>query len=234
MSTFRPFVLRRTVPFLSKLEVASLLIYPSTDKTAVGDSARAFIRYNVKEDKTVNTPTGPRGAIEHVAGRVVGYVKGGVFEKILGGGGVLVPVPRHGLLRPGDLWPAQRICEELRRVGIGESTERCVERVTVVKRSSTAKPGERPSVREHYDSLRVKPLLVVPKRIVLVDDVVTRGATLIAAGSRLEEQFPGVELVAFTYARIERDCTLATLAEMLSPKVESIEYQAGWEAPFRG
>jgi len=40
-----------------------------------------------------------------------------------------------------------------------------------------------------------------PVRILLIDDVVTRGATLLAAASRLVEAWPGIEVCAFAVVR---------------------------------
>lgn len=231
MSTCRQFMPRVSVPFLSKLRVGSVLIFPSGDLSAVGQNARGFIKYRIKQDMKL-APEHERGAIELVASRVAEHVVGGTLEEILGKGGVLVPVPRSGLMRQGTLWPSYRICEELRRLGIGSSIEPCIERTVAVKRSSTAAPGERPGVREHYDSFRIKPLLAVPERVVLVDDVVTRGATMVACGTRILEQFPGIELVAFAFGRIEY-VKLEKLADMFVPKVETIEYEDRWEAPVR-
>jgi orotate phosphoribosyltransferase len=48
-------------------------------------------------------------------------------------------------------------------------------------------------------SLHVK----APDRVLLVDDVITRGATLIAAAARLREAFPDVSIQAFALARTD-------------------------------
>lgn len=54
----------------------------------------------------------------------------------------------------------------------------------------------------HYNTLRVeRELLEVPKRITLVDDFVTKGATLIAAASRVKEAFPAADVRVFALVR---------------------------------
>jgi hypoxanthine phosphoribosyltransferase len=60
---------------------------------------------------------------------------------------------------------------------------------------------ERPTVQRHYETLAVRKLLFVPTEIVLVDDVVTRGATLLGAASRLHESFPNARISAFAAMR---------------------------------
>jgi len=208
----------------SKLRVGSVLIYPSKDLSSHGEQARAFIRYKVKQDQVITVGGKRRGAIEYVASVVAARLKGSELEEILGKGGCLIPVPRHGLMSRGTLWPSLRICNELRRVGIGDDVLGCLERTQPVKQSSTAAPRERPGVKQHYESLRVNSLLVASERIVLIDDVVTRGATLIACGQRILEKFPRTDLVAFAFGRVDWESRLETASKMFSPLVETIEY----------
>lgn len=211
------------MPFLSKLNVGSVLIYPTKDTSMVGRNAVSLIWQGVKQDGMIGPPAGRRGAIAYFASVIAEQLKGGVLADLLGGGGCLVPIPGHGVYKAGNLWPPLRICEELRRVGIGDDMQVLLERMKGVAQSSV-KGATRPTVRDHYDSIEAKPILMPHKRIVMVDDVVTRGSTLIACGSRLAELFPGVEIVAFGYARIDWDARLTKLPEMWSPKIEAVTY----------
>ena len=49
--------------------------------------------------------------------------------------------------------------------------------------------------------MTAKPFAFPPEEIVLIDDVLTRGATLIAAASRLKEICPGATLSSFAVVR---------------------------------
>jgi phosphoribosylpyrophosphate synthetase len=61
--------------------------------------------------------------------------------------------------------------------------------------TSTRKP------RDHYESIAVTPMVVDREELCLVDDVVTKGATLLAAATRLREAYPNAKIVAFALVR---------------------------------
>jgi predicted amidophosphoribosyltransferase len=70
-----------------------------------------------------------------------------------------------------------------------------------VRKSATALSGDRPSVREHYESFAVASAPPALKRIVLIDDVITRGRTLLAAAARMQAAFPHADIRAFALIR---------------------------------
>jgi predicted amidophosphoribosyltransferase len=73
-------------------------------------------------------------------------------------------------------------------------------RYTVIK-SATAAPAERPSVQVHYDSF-ASTLPVLPnRRFLLIDDVITKGRTLLAAAARLRSVSAHVDIGAFALIR---------------------------------
>lgn len=77
----------------------------------------------------------------------------------------------------------------------------CLARVKPVAKSAYAGPQERPSAEEHYESLRVTPDLLVGPSITLVDDVITRGRTALAAACRIQEAFPQSVVRVFAFVR---------------------------------
>ena len=80
-------------------------------------------------------------------------------------------------------------------------SEECLIRETPLPRSSKVSASNRPKAFQHYDSMRVRELLFDPKEIVLVDDVITRGTTVLGAVNRLAETFPKAFIRVFAVMR---------------------------------
>jgi predicted amidophosphoribosyltransferase len=115
---------------------------------------------------------------------------------------VLVPIPRSSPLRdPRSLWVARDICQLLSDRQIGGPISTCLRRTISVPKSAFALPQERPSPSQHFASFDVDAAPISVHAITLVDDVVTKGATLIAAASRLDAAFPGCDIRAFALIR---------------------------------
>jgi adenine/guanine phosphoribosyltransferase-like PRPP-binding protein len=69
-------------------------------------------------------------------------------------------------------------------------------------------------------------VLEPPTRIVLVDDFVTRGATLVGACSRVAEAFPGAEIRAFAAVRT---MTGSEITELVQPVAGEIRLEDNGE-----
>lgn len=114
---------------------------------------------------------------------------------------LLVPVPGSAPYSSGDTWASQDLAFALVEEGLGGAAWAGLHRVRAVRKSATAAPGTRPTVYLHYDSFCVERPREPPEGIVLIDDVVTRGRTLLAAASRVQEAFPGVRVRGFALLR---------------------------------
>lgn len=113
---------------------------------------------------------------------------------------VLVPVPGCAPSR-GVPSAALRLARALRAVGLGGRVWPGLERRCAVRRSATAPNGERPTVCQHYESFSVARTPTPLHRILLVDDVITKGRTLFAAAMRLRDEFPFADVRAFALVR---------------------------------
>jgi|SRR5271163_832982 len=114
---------------------------------------------------------------------------------------VLVPVPGSTPRTHGGTWAAADLADALVRAGVGAVAWRGLQRICAVPKSATAAPGARPTVARHYESFAMQRLLITPPSAVLIDDVVTKGRTLLAAAARLHEALPETEIRAFALLR---------------------------------
>lgn len=119
---------------------------------------------------------------------------------------VLVPIPSSSKAQAGTPWVPRTLAMELQQQGLGLEVWPCLIRSKVVRKSSTAPAQERPRVADHYDSMTLdRNLLESAEQILLVDDVITRGATLLGAAQRLQAAFPRARIRAFAAIRTISD-----------------------------
>jgi len=113
---------------------------------------------------------------------------------------ILVPVPRSSLMKPWSLWVPQRISTALVQSGLGSQTIECLKRTQALPKAAGSLPKNRPKAIDHYNSLGIE----TPSKadeILLVDDVVTRGAATVGAANRLADVFPDAQIRAFAAVR---------------------------------
>jgi hypothetical protein len=136
---------------------------------------------------------------------------------VFAGRPMLVPVPGAGLTRPNSVWPARRICEELIRQGLGEDLLPVLNRVVAIPKSAGS--VERPGLNQHVRSLAVQPGTMPPSRLLVVDDVVTSGTTIMACAVKLAQVFPNVPIRGFALARVQ---STGNPGQVLEPAVERV------------
>jgi hypothetical protein len=110
---------------------------------------------------------------------------------------ILIPVP--SCMPGGGLNVPARLADVMVRRGLGLASWRGLKRVHAVHKSATAQ--SRPTVAMHFESLRVDALDDPPQSIMLIDDVVTKGRTLLAAAARVHSAFPKARIRAFAVLR---------------------------------
>jgi hypothetical protein len=133
---------------------------------------------------------------------------------------VLVPVPGSAPLATGAVGRGVVICNALHAAGLGLEVRELVDRAAPVQKSATAAPVDRPTAAAHLASMRAKNALDVPRRVLLVDDVVTRGATLLAAASCLVAAFPTIEVRGFALLRAKSQDDIESMRD---PRIGHIE-----------
>ena len=137
---------------------------------------------------------------------------------------VLVPVPRSSTKTCGT-WVAADLARALVHEGLGTMAWAGLHRICAVPKSSTAARGARPTVSRHFESFLMERLSVDPASVVLIDDVITKGRTLLAAAARVREVFPHAQIRAFALLRTMGFAT--GLEHLLDPCRGEIRWQRG-------
>ena len=108
-------------------------------------------------------------------------------------------------MKPGALWPAYEIANELHALGFGSRVMRNLSRRQAVTKAATAASRERPKAKAHFESLEFASPLELPAKVTLVDDVITRGAQLLGAAWRIWADRPDVTVRGFAVVRTISD-----------------------------
>lgn len=196
--------------FFSELEFGAFLVYSPRGQTEISRQSRV-VRDQIKLNRMIGDP--PRRAALVVARRLADVLESTRLAVLFRAVDTAIPVPRSSPLVQGGLWPAQELALALRAVGLVPRVDPILERVVSVRKSAFSAPGERASPREHFESFSTGQQRTAGGRVLLIDDFVTKGATLMAAAARLRADRPGIDVRAFAAVR--------TLG--LRPEIERIE-----------
>jgi len=177
---------------------------------------------SLKEDRYV---TSSETASQFFARRLHEELPETALHAFLAPTAVLVPVPRSSLLLPNALWPSLNLAGALVRGGLGARVLECLRRSEAIPKSALAPSGQRPTPQRHYDTLEIVECVEEPDLLCLVDDVVTKGATLLGAAGRLKDRYPDAEIRAFAAVRtlgLQPD-----IDRIIEPCVGKIRFQEG-------
>ena len=182
---------------LSRLPFGSLLAYSPRGE----DDAASLSRTLCGDLKRNRVNASERSFSVRMAGYLGGHAQRPELAKLFGPDVCLVPVPRSKVLAPGDLWVPLQLALALRDTGLAGETLTLLRRRVHVPKAAASPPSLRPLPEAHASSLAVDAQLLRSSRLLLVDDIVTRGATLLGAASRLHEAYPSTPIAAFAAMR---------------------------------
>lgn len=100
----------------------------------------------------------------------------------------MVPVPTSAVSKPGTVWPALEIAKALVAAGLGCEVVQMLGRRQPMRKSAYTPAAASLDDEEHLESLSVHGSVAVGDRLVLVDDLVTKGTTLFACAMALRRE----------------------------------------------
>jgi hypothetical protein len=183
---------------LSQLEFGALLTYAPHGSSTEAQLSKD-VMYILKKDGFIGQP--PILMSDWIAEKIQEKMATLPFESFFGPNTILVPAPKSSLMQPDTLWVPERIAAAIVRRGIGKCVSSCLVRTTAVPKAAFCAAQDRPTAADHYSSISVQGCLAEPDEILLIDDVVTRGATLMGAANRLADAFPKTHIRAFAAMR---------------------------------
>jgi predicted amidophosphoribosyltransferase len=183
---------------LSEVRYGALLTY-SPNGRSDADIRSQGVMTLLKTDGFVQDP--PVIMSQWVAQQVRERIGSLPFASLFQRSPVLVPVPSSSLMRQGTLWVPQRIATALLSAGLGRQVATCLARAQALPKAAWSAAGDRPTAQQQYDTMTVQGSLSEPGHILLIDDIVTRGATFVGAANRLADLFPNANIDAFAAMR---------------------------------
>ncbi len=184
---------------LSKIQFGSFLTYSPRGQSSLSKQSRQIIS-PIKNAKAGYIPD----IVKRLSSEMSAGKSSSALRKVLGSDVLVVPCPRSAPLLPGALWPAKEICAALVSHNLAAGVAEILERIKPVQKSSTALSKDRPKPEEHFLTMKLgsqESIFAPISKITVVDDVITRGATLLAAASHLKSRFPNARVQAFALVR---------------------------------
>lgn len=217
---------------LSEIEYAAFFRYSVRGKSQASRQTKDVVNL-LKQNK----PLGGRPAAEKLVEWMASKRDQGICDRrvfdYLEGSSILVPVPRSSPLKANSLWPAEEIAKAMVAQGWGRKIRRLLSRSTAVPKSAYSDPKQRQAQR-HGETLEATvDLWFTPSVITLVDDIVTSGATLVGAASRIKEAYPNAQVKCFALVQAWSWAEVDPVREMVYPCVDRIVYYPKTGKTFR-
>ena len=184
---------------LTELEFGSLLSYSPRGISEPERNARE-VMLHIKYDKYFGKP--PILMSNFISDLLKKDIGNLPFSNFFDNEPILVPIPNSSLMQADTLWVPHRLATALHEKGFGMGVANMLHRKIPLPKAATSRPQDRPKAANHCQSLEIQETITLPKHILLIDDVITRGATLLGAANKLNKAYPGVNIRAFAAMRV--------------------------------
>ena len=206
---------------ISRLPFATPFVY-STKGVSVVSKKSQELRDRIKKSDVQ--------LFQQIAVHIEELVAQGKFPGFFGADVSLVPVPGHAPLAPGAVSTAERIAQALAARGLG-AVSPLLKRASRVIKSAWARGPDRPRAKQHFESMTMERSLIRPHRVVLIDDVVTRGATFLGAASRVQSEVTDAEIRALALMRAITDREVEAIRDPVVGAIELDGSGESWRRP---
>lgn len=208
-------------PLPSEVEFGSFLVYnprPADFTSDVSVLSRR-VRDAVKKETT------QWATRQRLGERMRAELGAEIREHFLPANATLVPVPGHAPMKdPKSHWAARELCEVFVAAGLGVRWLALLLREIAVPKAAFSQASERPSAEDHYNSMRAVADLTAGRVVTVVDDVVTRGATMLAAIARLREVLPHARVRGFALIRTMSAEAITKVKEPCSGTIKRVSW----------
>lgn len=191
---------------LSRMEFASLLAYVpqpwgEPEQQTAQQRVRDFVNASLKPCKLMQIEGQRVSAASFAVSRLSSHA--GPLRSLAGQGPIAVPVPRATPSKAGSAWASIEVAEALVAAGHAAEVLPLVERRISMPKAASRRKGDRLTVADHFASLGVSPGFHFDPgaALLLVDDVISSGSTMLACRHRLLESYPSAKIVGFAVAR---------------------------------
>lgn len=179
---------------IEEVEYASYLSYVPRYRAKTPDQkASSVLTYKLKSNEFM--PEFGMYAAAHIAQSLKENVSGTPIARFFKDMPTLVPVPGSHKTDSASLWVPRILAEEMAKCGLGSKPIACLRRSKAVQKSSIS-PGNRPHPAEHYESFSVETCVDIDD-VLLVDDVITLGSTVMGAANIIRDRFPEARIRGF-------------------------------------
>ncbi len=182
----------------SEVGFCSLLSYATRPETEDEKKSKQ-VSVQLKQDKSVGNPARPIS--QWIALRVQEHQDCAAFAGLFGENVLAIPIPSSSLKQPGSLQMPLELANSLKEAGLVGEVAPIAERTRALPKSAFSQASARSKAADHYDSVKVTRTLTGATSILLVDDVITRGATLLGICARVMEAYPGLPIFGFAAMR---------------------------------
>lgn len=189
---------------LSQLSFAALCSY-SPHGNGPQDLQSQDLTYRLKNGGIVSVSGTSIPIARWIAQRVkTGGVAAEKLNEFFSPSTLLVPVPRSSLMKKGMLWVPMQMVEALSEVGLGRVAP-LLYRTEAIPKAARSISSERPKAERHFLTIGVRPHVEISSDysgdMLIVDDVITAGATMLGSASRIKASFPKCRVKGFAGVR---------------------------------